>query len=175
MANAMQVIALSERELVATCVRVHVGDVAAGASDAVLRTSGLGSCVGVALYDETARIGALAHVLLPNVHLSAATSLPGKYACTAVPAMIARMRALGSCGPLTARLIGGASMFAQLLPPRSMSIGARNVAAAHVACTAAQIEIVAEDTGGAHGRSVLFDVASGIVRVSSVLREDVYL
>ena len=165
----------STPDTVASSIHVDVGTVAAGTAHAVLRTSGLGSCVGIILHDATSRIGALAHVLLPNVHLSATIMSPGKYASTAVPAMIERMRSLGSRGPLTARLVGGASMFGPLLPPRSLSIGARNIAAAHAACAAADVVITAEDTGGTHGRSVSFDVATGALRVTSVLRDDVCL
>ena len=162
-------------DAITSYIHVPLGSVAVGTAHAVLRTSGLGSCVGIVLFDATSRIGALAHVLLPNVHLSATIASPGKYASTAVPAMIERMRALGAVGTLTARLVGGASMFGPLLPPRSLSIGARNTAAAHAACAAADICIVAEDTGGIHGRSVSFDVATGALRVTSVLRDDVYL
>jgi hypothetical protein len=45
-------------------------------------------------------------------------------------------------------------MFEQLLPTGSVPLGARNVVAARAACAAAGIPVVAEDTGGGHGRSV---------------------
>jgi chemotaxis protein CheD len=66
-------------------------------------------------------------------------------------------------------------MFAQLLPNGAVPLGARNVSAARAACAAAGIPIVAEDTGGGHGRSVYFDVAEGRVRVRSVACGDVDL
>lgn len=158
-----------------TTITVRIADYAAAAKHAMLVTNGLGSCVGIALYDASASVGALAHILLPNVHLSVISSSPGKCASTAVPAMVRRMRELGATGEIEARLIGGASMFAPLLPPRSISIGSRNVAAAHAACAAANIPVVAEDVGGVHGRSVYFDVAEGDVVVRSMMRDDVRL
>ena len=90
-------------------------------------------------------------------------------------AMMRRMRELGARGAIEARLIGGASMFTPLLAPGSMSLGARNVAATHSACSAAEIPIVGQDIGGTHGRSVYFDVAAGEVLVRSMQRGDVRL
>ena len=50
-------------------VRVNVADLAVAASESVLLTIGLGSCVAIALYDPATRIGGLAHILLPNESL----------------------------------------------------------------------------------------------------------
>src|SRR5207342_3394455 len=133
---------------------------------------GLGSCVGIALYARDARVGALAHALLPNVNLSTERESAGKYPATAIPAMVRRMRELGAEGEIYARLVGGASMFAPMLAPGALSLGSRNVAAAHAACTAANITIVGQAVGGAHGRSVYFDVARGDVLVRSIQRDD---
>lgn len=158
-----------------TQITVHIADYAVGAGDLLLVTIGLGSCVGIALWSREARVGALAHVLLPNVNLTTATSAPGKCPATAVPAMVRRMRELGASGDVQARLVGGASMFTPLLAPGSLSLGARNVAATHAACLAADIPVVSEDVGGAHGRSIYFDVASGEVLVRSIQKGDVRL
>jgi len=158
-----------------TQITVGIADYAVGAGDLTLVTTGLGSCVAIALYADDARVGALAHVLLPNVNLSSEQATPGKYPALAVPAMARRMRELGARGAIEARLIGGASMFLPLLAPGSLSLGARNVAATHAACAAAGIRVVGEDVGGAHGRSVYFDVASGHVLVRSIQKGDVRL
>lgn len=158
-----------------THITVSIADYAVGAGPLMLVTIGLGSCVGIALYARNVRVGALAHVLLPNVNLSAAQETPGKYPATAIPAMVRRMRELGAHGRIDARLIGGASMFTPLLAPGSMSLGARNIAAVHAACAANEIPIVAQDIGGTHGRSVYFDVAVGDVLVRSMQKGDVRL
>ncbi|MEQ1691392.1 MAG: chemotaxis protein CheD [Gemmatimonas sp.] len=158
-----------------TQITVNISDYAVGVGPLMLVTVGLGSCVGIALYARDAHVGALAHVLLPNVNLSAAQETPGKYPATAVPAMIRRMRELGARGVIEARLIGGASMFTPLLAPGSMSLGARNIAATHAACAANNLPIVGQDIGGVHGRSVFFDVATGDVVVRSMRKDDVRL
>ncbi len=154
---------------------VGIADFAVGATGSVLVTNGLGSCVAIVLYARDARIGALAHTWLPNDSLTAVHEPPAKSATAAVPAMLRRMRELDATAVIEARLIGGASMFAPLLMPGSLSLGARNVNAARAACAAADIPVVGEDVGGDHGRAVHFEIDSGSVVVRSVLKSDVRL
>jgi chemotaxis protein CheD len=158
-----------------TEIRVSIADYAVARGATRLVTVGLGSCVAIALHAKAHGAGGLAHVMLPHAALSSDAGSPGKFASTAVPHMLAQLEALGVHGGLEARLVGGASMFAQLLPNGAVPLGARNVSAARAACAAAGIPIVAEDTGGGHGRSVYFDVAEGRVRVRSVACGDVDL
>ena len=154
---------------------VGIADLTAGAGNIILVTIGLGSCVAIALHDRAHRVGALAHVLLPHHALTAHTPNAGKAASTAVPAMLSRMRGLGATHEIEARLVGGASMFAPLLAPGAISLGARNVQAARAACAAHDIPIVGEAVGGDVGRSVSFDVSTGRVHVRTVRGDDVYL
>jgi len=156
-------------------ISVRIADLAVAGGESVLVTNGLGSCVAIVLYEREAKVGALAHILLPNEVLSAATEPAGKCASSAVPAMVERMRALNGTGEIEARLVGGASMFAPLLIPGALSLGARNIVAARAALAAADISVVGEDVGGDHGRSVTFDVKTGRVFVRSVAKGDVHL
>ena len=71
-------------------VSVAIGQWAVAAAPSRIRTL-LGSCVGVVLYDRVARLGGLAHVVLPSAR--GAVDHPGKYADTAIPAVIAELRA----------------------------------------------------------------------------------
>ena len=97
-------------------IRVNIADYAVSAGPITLATIGLGSCVAIVLHDACAGVGAMAHVLLPNEALSRERDTPGKFASTAVPAMLTRMRELGARDGIGARLVGGASMFGSLLP-----------------------------------------------------------
>ena len=82
-------------------VSVAIGQWAVAAAPAKVRTL-LGSCVGVVLYDRAAKLGGLAHIVLPSAR--GAVDHPGKYADTAIPALIADFdRRLG--GKVRARLI----------------------------------------------------------------------
>lgn len=155
-------------------ITVGIADYAVGDDGLTLATVGLGSCVAIVLHARRARIGALAHVLLPNAALSASQDTPGKFASSAIPVMLRRMRELGATlDDIDARIVGGASMFAPLLSAGSVSLGARNIAAARVACTAHSVPVRSEDVGGSHGRSVYFDVSDGTVLVRSIVKGDV--
>ena len=155
-----------------TDIRVKVADYAVRNGDSVLSTIGLGSCVAIALYDPTTRIGGLAHVLLPNEGMSRDTSNRAKFSTTAVPLLIEEMRRIGARGNLLAKIAGGASMFAALLPGSGVNMGERNVAATRDALRAHGIPIVAEDTGGDHGRSVYFHLRDGVVLIRSLKAGD---
>lgn len=155
-----------------TDIRVKVADYAVRNGDSVLSTIGLGSCVAIALYDPTTRIGGLAHVLLPNEGMSRDTSNRAKFSTTAVPLLIEEMRRIGARGNLSAKIAGGASMFAALLPGSGVNMGERNVAATRDALRAHGIPIVAEDTGGDHGRSVYFHLRDGVVLIRSLKAGD---
>ncbi len=154
---------------------VGIADYAVADAPMQLVTNGIGSCVAIALYDRASRVGALAHILLPHELLSAEQQPPAKSASTAVPRMVSRMRELHSAGDIEARLIGGASMFAPLLIPGALSLGARNITAARAACAAADIPVVGEDVGGDHGRSVTFSLDDGSLLVRSVAKGNVQL
>ncbi len=147
---------------------MSIADFAVARGETRLVTVGLGSCVAIALHTRSQAAGGLAHIMLPHAALSHDTSSPGKFASTAVPHMLAQLRALGATEGFEARLVGGASMFSQLLPSGAVPLGTRNVAAARAACAAAGIPIVAEDVGGGHGRNVFFEVEAGRLTVRSV-------
>jgi len=153
-------------------IQVAIADCAVARDDARLVTIGLGSCVAIALHAPAERAGGLAHIMLPNAALSTDHTRPGKFAGSAVPHMLEQLRGLGVTGRVEARLVGGASMFEPLLPIGSIPLGSRNVVAARAACAAAGISVVAEDTGGGHGRSVYFDVQDGRLLVRSVAHGD---
>ena len=155
-----------------TEIRVKVADYAVGRDDAVLATIGLGSCVAIALYDAQARVGGLAHILLPAEGMSRDATNRAKFPGSAVVLLQEEMTRLGARGPYTAKIVGGASMFGALLPAGGINMGDRNVLATRQALDKARIPVVAADTGGDYGRSVYFRVADGAVLVRSLKRGD---
>jgi chemotaxis protein CheD len=127
----------------------------------------LGSCVGIILADRQNEVYGLAHVMLPEK--SPGDQTLGKYADSAVPAMVSRMGQLAGepGGRLEALLVGGAAMFEAV----GMSdIGSRNVQAAHKAVRQLGIPVVFDDTGGNQGRTVLFDCRTGQLAVKTLKR-----
>lgn len=152
-----------------TTVRVKVADFAVGRDgDTVIATVGLGSCVAIALYDPKTRVGGLAHVLLPSEAMARDKANRAKFPAAAVPLLLAEMRNLGCNGGIAARLVGGSSMFASLLPSGGVNIGERNVVASREALAAAGVPVVGEDVGGDYGRSVYFHLADGRIEVHSI-------
>jgi chemotaxis protein CheD len=148
---------------------VRVADLRAGSGTDVLITIGLGSCVAILLYDPTARVGGLAHVLLPSPALSRKDGNPAKFPQTAVPRLVELMCAQGaSVRRMSARLVGGASMFSGLGAPGTIQMGERNIVASRQALHHQGIAIVGEATGGDFGRTVRLWVADGRVEVSTV-------
>jgi chemotaxis protein CheD len=119
---------------------------------------GLGSCIGLAVVDRQAGVAGLAHVVLPE---SAGAQAPaGKFADTAVPALIARLEEAGAVRRrLQAVLIGGARMFAL---GASLDIGARNAAAVRAELEKLRVPIHAEEIGGTRGRTARVMLGSEI-------------
>lgn len=153
-------------------VAVGISEIAVAAGDVTLVASGLGSCVAIALYDAELKVGALAHVLLPSLPQAAGIVRSGKTPSLAVPAMLERMSEMGVREKPTATLVGGASMFASLLPQDAVSIGSRNVIASRLACAEAGVPVVEEIVGGSYGRSVEFSLLSGRIVVRTVNGDD---
>jgi chemotaxis protein CheD len=142
----------------------------------VLFAIGLGSCVGVALYDARARIGGFAHVMLPHPTSARRPTPPGRFASTAVEYLIAEMQNAGAARRrMYARLVGGAAMFENLQLDDGPGLGERNVMAARTALQAAGVPLKAEEVGGHHGRTVHFQVSDGRLLITSVRHPDVIL
>jgi chemotaxis protein CheD len=149
-------------------VSVAIGQWAVAAAPTRIRTL-LGSCVGVVLYDRVARLGGLAHIVLPSAH--GKVDHPGKYAETAIPTLIEDFdRRLGGKvrSRLIAKLVGGANMF-QMDPAirdnSGLNIGRRNQEAIEQILNQLTIPIIARDVGGSTGRRLTLDTTSGIVTI----------
>jgi chemotaxis protein CheD len=125
---------------------------------------GLGSCIGLAVLDRNARIGGLAHIVLPESSQDGDEEA-GKFADRAVPELILRMREAGaSPRHMEAVLVGGARMFAT----GDLDIGARNAEAVRQALDAMSVKVHATATGGSLGRSVRVSAATGTVTMKEV-------
>ncbi len=153
--------------------RVKIAEWSVAAAPALLVTIGLGSCVAIVLHDAKARVGGLAHILLPAPDGPRAAEHPGRYPGVAVPRMLDEMRQQGATGAITARLVGGASLFGSLLnAPGVSGIGLRNVEAARATLAEHRVRVSGELVGGVAGRSVYFDVGTGRLDVRSLREGD---
>ena len=118
-----------------------------------MMTIGLGSCIGLTLYDPNLKIGAMVHIMLPES--GGRTDRPGKYADTAIPLLVKELDALGCKNrSLVAKMAGGACMFEYF--GANLNIGERNAEKVRILLKENHIQLAAEDVGGKVGRSVTF-------------------
>lgn len=151
-------------------IKVGMADLNVGDNGALIRTTGLGSCVGLTLYDAHYKLGGMAHIMLPSSEIAREGQLNvAKYADTAVPELIEQLKRKGtSIQRLVAKMAGGAQMFAFANGSDSMRIGPRNVEATKLALAKYGIPLIAEDTGGNYGRTVELDSGTGVFSIRSV-------
>lgn len=136
-------------------IKVGMADLQVSAHPGILTTLGLGSCVGIALYDPTTKVAGLAHIMLPSSQLVRTNTNIAKFADTAIVKLLKDMLQLGarkSC--IIAKLAGGAQMFAFSEASEMMRIGARNIAASRDKLLELCIPVVSDDTGGNYGRTI---------------------
>ena len=72
----------------AELIKVGMADLKVGKDPAILISYGLGSCIGISLYDPQTKIGGLLHIMLPDSSQSRATDNPAKFADTGIPLML---------------------------------------------------------------------------------------
>ncbi|MFW5646064.1 MAG: chemotaxis protein CheD [Acetivibrio ethanolgignens] len=138
------------------------------APDAIT-TLGLGSCVGIALYDSTRKIAGLAHSMLPDSTLVRNNNNIAKFADTGIDACIDMMVKKGASRiGLTAKIAGGAQMFAFGSNNDMLRIGERNVEATKKKLKELGIRILAEDTGKNYGRTIEFYPETGELLIKAV-------
>lgn len=149
-------------------IKVGMADLNIAKAPNYIRTSGLGSCVGVAIYDPKRKIAGLAHVMLPSSELSRGELNEAKYADTAIPLLLRKLDASGgNIRHYQAKMAGGAQMFA-LSGSQSMRIGERNAEACRALLYTFNIPILGEDLGGNFGRTIEMDPATGILQIRTV-------
>ncbi len=150
-------------------LKVGMADLQSAKHPCIITTLGLGSCVGVALYDSSRKIVGLAHIMLPSSTQARNNGNVAKFADTAVIKLVDDMIKLGSIkANIVAKLAGGAQMFSFSNTSEMMRIGLRNVAAAKEMLGQLGIPIVAEDTGGNYGRTIEINSDNGALLIKTI-------
>ncbi|MBO4247227.1 chemotaxis protein CheD [Halomicrobium sp. IBSBa] len=144
--------------------KVGIAEYAVTTDEAVLTTSGLGSCIGVALYDPDSNTAGLVHVMLPR-H-DEGEGARAKFADTGVEMLLEEMERAGAQRRSTeAKIAGGSDMLD--FSENGSSIGSRNAATVRETLAANDIPILGEDVGGDYGRSLRLEAATGDLVVKS--------
>ncbi len=143
--------------------KVGMGGIDVHQGPGVLRTL-LGSCIGLVLHDSKNRIGGMAHIVLPGSNGNVAE--PGKFADTAIPALIESIQQFGGqTRHVVAKFAGGANMFATT---SANAVGELNIAMVETLLNKAAIPVIARHCGGNRGRRVEFDIETGSMSIEIV-------
>jgi len=150
-------------------IKVGIADLNVTNSPNKLITVGLGSCIGISLYDKINKNGGLLHIMLPDSTQFSNITNPFKFADLGVPVLLKKIEEMGALKKnVVAKIAGGASMFNFSDKNMIMDIGNRNAIAVKKALNDLGIPILAEDTGGNKGRTMIFDTDNGIVQIRTV-------
>ncbi|MFN8639432.1 MAG: chemotaxis protein CheD [Dehalococcoidia bacterium] len=135
--------------------------------DAVLTCVGLGSCIGIVMFDPIARVGAMGHMVLPDSSAARSAPVGAKFVDIAVPLLLG---ALSAAGAETRRLkiyLAGGAQVLQSAGGNTLNIGERNAEAAHQRLAALGLTVTGEDLGGSKGRTMRLTLATGRVTVAA--------
>ena len=151
-------------------IKVGIADIKVVSPPDIIRTTGLGSCVGVILYDEGKKIAGMAHVMLPESSLIKSPSMNiGKFADTAVNALYDMLIKKGAAAEnIKAKIAGGAQMFQFSSGSEMMRIGPRNVESVKLHLNRVGVPLIASDVGGNSGRTIEFNPANYQLTVKTV-------
>ncbi len=142
-------------------ITIGIADMKMAKDSGMLVTYALGSCIGICLYDQKIKLGALIHIMLP-LNLEPGRKNTMKYADTGIRETLKMMEAKGaSRSRITAKIAGGAKMF-EVSGGSLGNIGQRNIESVHNTLKREGITLLKEDVGGSVARTLLFDVSTGL-------------
>jgi len=153
----------------ANIITVGMADLQSSRHPCILTTLGLGSCVGIALYDLTSKTAGLAHIMLPSSKQATNTLNIAKFADTAIAKLIDDMALLGADrAKIVAKLAGGAHMFAFSEALEIFRVGERNILSSKEVLKQLKIPIIAEDMGGTYGRTIEINSENGKLLIKTI-------
>jgi len=147
---------------------VGMADLKVAKNPDILTTLGLGSCVGITLYDKLTKIGGMAHVMLPTYKGFEGQNI-AKFADSAIIELVKQLTRIGTTrNALIAKIAGGAHMFGRTSNNDMLKIGERNAAASLAILKQLGIPVHANDTGGTHGRTIELHTETGALKIRTV-------
>ncbi|NPV92026.1 MAG: chemotaxis protein CheD [Firmicutes bacterium] len=150
-------------------LQVGMADLKVAKVPDILSSAGLGSCIGICLWDPITRIGGLAHIMLPSSALARNTDNKAKFADTAIPALVQEMERIGAMkSRLVAKIAGGAQMFALTEASSIMKIGERNAESSLETLRKMGIKLLHAETGANYGRSITFKTETGQLHIRTI-------
>ncbi|ONI44528.1 chemotaxis protein CheD [Candidatus Epulonipiscioides gigas] len=150
-------------------IQVGIAELKTGKSPEKIITIGLGSCVGVTLYDPISKIGGMVHIMLPNSKEIKNNDNVAKFADTGIPKLLQEVLKKGAKkNNIVAKMAGGAQMFNLSTNNNALRIGDRNIIATKKILQELNIPIKANDTGQNYGRTIILDLNTGGLLVRAI-------
>lgn len=150
-------------------IRVGMADMNICKAPDKIITLGLGSCIGLVLFDTKTYVCGMLHVMLPDSSISKKTENPAKFADTGVEKLIEELKKNGvPARSLMAKMAGGARMFAFQGDGDFLKIGERNAEAVKSILYRKGIPVIASDCGGTYGRTIEFDPETFKLHIRSI-------
>ena len=141
-------------------ITVFTGEIKTGSQTVVLKSSPIGSCVVVVLFDEKSKTGGMAHVMLPGKAPEKEDVIYGRYAANAIDILINELTARGlSPERLKAVIAGGGNVLKRV----NDTIGTDNLDSVNQLLAKNKIETVAFSVKGTERKTVRFDVGAGVI------------
>lgn len=148
-------------------IKVGMADYKVGSGPDKLLTLGLGSCIGITLYDKKKKQGGMAHIMLPK-NPNPENPTP-KFADSGVELMVKDLEKMGlNIKTMEAKVVGGAQMFTFSSSNEMNSIGYRNAESVIHELKKRGVRIVAEETGGSSGRTIELDLETGALKIKTM-------
>ena len=155
----------------AKVIKIGIADIAVSKDPDIITTLGLGSCIGIAMFDPGSKVGGLVHVMLPDSTKIKQNSNPAKFADTGIQDLLNRMiKAGANKSRIVAKIAGGAKMFEVSGTTDVGNVGERNAQASKNKLKQLGIRLIAEDCGANYGRTVELNCTDGSYVIKAVGR-----
>ena len=150
-------------------IEVDLADLKIAQLPARLVTRGLGSCLGITIYDPIKKIGAMAHAMLPDIDKARIKFNPARFVNSVIRKAVEELEKLGSSKVhLVAKLFGGAHMFTFIAFDSVLNVGQKNIEMAQDVLKELGVKVAAQETGGTFGRTIELNLQNGKVMVRTI-------
>lgn len=150
-------------------IEINMAEMKIARAPGKLVTRGLGSCLGITLYDPVKKTGGMAHAMLPDIDKARVRVNPARFVNSAIKKMVEDLERMGSLRiHLIAKIFGGAHMFSFITADSGLNIGQKNIDMADAVFKELGIKVSAQETGGTFGRTIELNLEDGKVWIKTI-------
>ncbi|MFA5099796.1 MAG: chemotaxis protein CheD [Candidatus Omnitrophota bacterium] len=150
-------------------IEVQMGKMELAQAPDRIITRGLGSCLGITVYDPVKKTGAMVHPMLPDMDKSKIKNNPSRFVNSGIHLALQELEKKGCFrSRLEVKMFGGAHMFSFINTDSALNVGQKNIEMAQAVFKELNLKILVEEVGGTFGRTIELDTESGKVLVKTV-------